>query len=241
MDNQKLIEVRALRKAGLSYTKIGNTLGLNRSTVAKRCQTDALIADIGPRVKTYKGYFTGPIKRRIRAFLEYNPLATLADIILGCELVTSTKSLCYFLNSNGLQLRVAKKRIILSDANRAKRVAFCERMLGADDDYIKSIWFSDETMVKSRPNGELVCYRLPQGQEWSIPANGGGSKSVMLWSCISINAYGPLVEVRGKNTSEQYIETLTNYLLPEIQAATGRITFQQDNATIHKTAVALIF
>jgi hypothetical protein len=74
-----LVELRALRKAGLSYGKIAQQLGLERGTVAKRCQTDALIAEIGPKVKLNKGYFTGPVKRKIELFLRYNPLATLAD------------------------------------------------------------------------------------------------------------------------------------------------------------------
>jgi hypothetical protein len=80
-----------------------------------------------------------------------------------------------------------------------------------------------------------VFYRMPKDQEWSVPSNAGGGKSVMFWACISINAYGPLVEVKGKNTAAQYIEILSNYLLPKIRAAAGPVTFQQDKATIDKT------
>ena len=68
---------------------------------------------------------------------------------------------------------------------------------------------------------------MPKDEEWSVPSNAGGGKSVMFWACISFNAYGPLVEVKGKNTAAQYIETLSNYLLPEIRAAAGPVTFQK--------------
>ena len=241
IDETKLVELRALRKAGLSYGKIAQQLGLEKGTVAKRCQTDALIAEIGPKVKLYKGYFTGPVKRRIELFLRYNPLATLDDIKLGCDLDIATSTLCKFLNKNQMKLQVAKKKIVLKDVNRAKRIEFCRKVANFSDEKIKSIWFSDETIVKSRPNGEIVFYRMPKDEEWSVPSNAGGGKSVMFWACISFNAYGPLVEVKGKNTAVQYIETLSNYLLPEIRAAAGPVTFQQDNATIHKTPAVRAF
>ena len=54
-------------------------------------------------------------------------------------------------------------------------------------------------------------------------------------------SYGPLVAVEGKNTTATYIEMLREYLLPEIAAAGVRVTFQQDNASIHKTAAVKAF
>jgi hypothetical protein len=77
-------------------------------------------------------------------------------------------------------------------------------MLEKDDDYINSIIFSDETIVKSRPNGEIVFFRVPPGSEYFEPSNASGGKSVMFWGCISLNAFGPLVEVRDKNTAETF-------------------------------------
>ena len=114
-------------------------------------------------------------------------------------------------------------------------------MLEKDDDFLASIWFSDETIVKSRPNGEVVLFRSFEGSEWYEPSNGSGGKSVMFWGCVSKNAYGPLVEVIGKNTAGSYIETLEDYLLSEIEASTDRVIFQQDNASIHKTPAVCTF
>ena len=83
---------------------------------------------IGPTVKLYKGYFTGPVKRKIELFLRYNPLATLDDIKLGCDLDIATSTLCKFLNKNQMKLQVAKKKIVLKDVNRAKRIEFCRKV-----------------------------------------------------------------------------------------------------------------
>jgi hypothetical protein len=40
---------------------------------------------------------------------------------------------------------------------------------------------------------------------------------------------------------KRLIETLNNYLLPEIRAAAGPVTFQQGNTTIHKTPAVGVF
>jgi hypothetical protein len=121
-----------------------------------------------------------------------------------------------------------------------KRIDFCRTMLAKDDAYLASIWFSDETMVQGRPNGEVVYYRLPEEAEWFVPSNGNGGKD-MFWGVISMATYGLLAEVKGKNTAETYIKTLLDFLLPELQVAEGRVVFQQDNASIHKTDAVKAF
>ena len=99
-------------------------------------------------------------------------------------------------------------------------------MVGKDDAFIESIWFSDETMVKSRPNGEVVFFRSAKNSQWFVPSNEGAAKSVMFWGCVSKAAYGPLVVVEGKNTAARYIETLKEHLLPEIEATGVMVTFK---------------
>ena len=102
-----------------------------------------------------------------------------------------------------MKLQVEKKKIVLSDSNRANRISLGQKITNFSDEKIKSIWFSNETILKSGPNEEIVCYRMPKNEQWYVLSNEGGAKSVMFWSCISLNAYGPLVQVKGKNTAEQ--------------------------------------
>ena len=96
-------------------------------------------------------------------FLQNNPLATLevktsnwgAIWMSRHPLYTSTTStLCKFLNKNQMKLQVATKTIFLTDpdSNLAKRIAFCRNVANFIDEKFESIWFSDETMAKSRPN-----------------------------------------------------------------------------------------
>ena len=79
---------------------------------------------------------------------------------------------------------IAKSRIVVSNANKLKRIAFCGEMLEKSDEELGTIWFGDETMVKSRRNGEVVLFKCPPGAEWFVPSNGGTSKSVMFWGLI---------------------------------------------------------
>ncbi|MEY3451992.1 MAG: hypothetical protein RL711_1820 [Bacteroidota bacterium] len=233
--------IKALYESKFGYGAIGKQLGLKKSTVAKHIQKERLIASIGPKVKLDRSFANGRIPLRIKHFLQDNPTATLGDIKLALDLEVSTHTIGRHLQKIGYERQVAKRRIVISERNRIKRLEFCREMVGKDDAFIESIWFSDETMVKSRPNGEVVFFRSAKNSQWFVPSNEGAAKSVMFWGCVSKAAYGPLVVVEGKNTAARYIETLKEYLLPEIEAAGVMVTFQQDYASIHKTPAVKAF
>jgi transposase/AraC-like DNA-binding protein len=233
--------IKTLRDANKGYATIAKQLGLSKSAVAKHCQREAHLAKLPPKEIKYKGKIQGRQHLQIKQCILYNPKDTLDDILINCDLNVSKSTLRRYLKRYNMEPKVAKSRIVISDINKRKRVEFCKEMLSKSDAELETIWFSDETMVKSRPNGEIVLYRCPPGSEYFEPSNGGGGKSVMFWGVISKNAYGPLVEVIGRNTAENYIETLKEYLLPEIEAAEGLVTFQQDNARIHKTDAVISF
>jgi DDE superfamily endonuclease/Transposase len=235
------LQIKTLREAGKGYGAIATQLGMKRGTVAKHCQKMAELALLPPPVKVYKGKIQGREPLRIKNYINANPKATLDAIIEDCNLTCSKGALCQYLKRNNLGIKIAKSRIVLSNINRQKRIDFCRLMLQKTDSELNSIWFSDETIVKSRPNGEVVFYRASPGQEYFEPSNGPSGKSVMFWGVISMAAYGPLVVVQGANTAETYIETLKEYLLPEIAVSTTPVIFQQDNAAIHKTAAVLSF
>jgi hypothetical protein len=149
----------------------------------------------------YKGLIQGRKQLEIKQYILWNPTDTLDDIINGCELNTSKSTLRRYLEQYGMQPKVARSKIVILDVNKKKRLEFCKEMLSKTDAELNSIWFSDETIVKSHPNGEIVLYKCPPANEYFEPSNASGGKSVMFWGVISNNAYGPLVEVKGKNTA----------------------------------------
>lgn len=241
LTSEDAIRVETLRKAGFSYLRCAEQLGFSKSTIAKHCQRIDFLNSLPPVLKVYKGKIQGRTQLKIKQYIISNPKATLADIKSDCELDVSIKTLWTYLKRFGIPTQKAKFRIVVSDINKQKRVDFCRLMLAKDDAYIQSIIFSDETIVKSRPNGEIVFFRAPPGSEFFEPSNASGGKSVMFWGCISLNAYGPLVVIEGKNTADTYIETLNDYLLPELAEVEGQMVFQQDNAAIHKTPAVMTF
>ena len=146
----------------------------------------------------------------------YNPLDTLQDIILGCDLDCGKSTLSRYLKKYGMESKVARSKIVISDVNKKKRVEFAKLMLGKTDLELESIWFSDETIVKGCPNGEIVLYRCPVGAEWFIPSNASSGKSVMFWGVISKRAYGPVL-TRLLLTSQHLM--ITSFLKLKLQKA----------------------
>ena len=233
--------IKVLRLAGISQKKIGEQLGHSREVIRYQCKKETLLASIGPKPIIYKGSIQGRNPLKIKSFIMANPKATLEEIKIACDLDISLSQLSVYLKRFGMASRRARSRIIISNINKQKRLIFCRWMLEQSDEFIDSICFSDETVVKSQPNGEVVLFRAPEGTDWYSPSNAGGGKFVMFWGCASKAAYGPLVVIEGKNTAEKYITTLSDHLLPEIQASPGLLTFQQDNASIHKTRAVMSF
>jgi transposase len=69
--------------------------------------------------------------------------------------------------------------------------------------------------------------------------------SVMFWGCFSKHAFGPNVNVDGSMNSQQYIEFIRDYLLPEREAAKqafdGDWRIMQDNAPCHRASIVKDF
>ena len=67
----------------------------------------------------------------------------------------------------------------------------------------------------------------------------------MFWGCFSANGLGPLVALEGNQNQHSYLQTLQDYLLPEIEAAREEfevdMIFMQDNAPCHKTNLVMDF
>jgi hypothetical protein len=133
--------------------------------------------------------------------------------------------------------------IFLKDVNRQSRLAFAQSMLQKSDQYLLSILWSDETMVKAYPNGETVFYReLQDRSDIVTPIVQQGGAGQMLWGCLSIGAYGPPVVIDGFINGNKYLNLLQTHVRPELEAAriAGRVlVYQQDNAKPHKTREVL--
>ena len=60
-------------------------------------------------------------------------------------------------------LKTAKYRIIIFNTNKQLRIDFCKDMLAKSDEYLNSIFFSDETKTttsNTRQNERLYAWNL---------------------------------------------------------------------------------
>lgn len=233
------VRADALIDAGLKARAISSQLQLNYNTVKSYCAKVKLRGNLPPPVRVRKNYFQGRIPGNIRRYIENNPCANLGEIKAALDLEISTVYLGRYLKSVGLQRTKAKRSILITDRNKALRVEFCRQMLTKSDDELRSILWSDETMVKAYPNGEAVFYRsLEARNDVRAPRVQQGGTGQMLWGCVSFHAKGPLVAVDGIINGESYLSLLQNVVKPEMDESERlgrRLTFQQDNAKAHKT------
>jgi transposase len=239
------IRIDALTTAGLKPKAISVQLELNYNTVKQHIRRKKLVAGLPPRFRIRETYFKGRIPGLIRRYVEENPLARVDDILYACELTCHRTTLNRYLNRNGLGRVKAKRNILLRDVNKIKRVEFCRDMLRKSDEELKRILWSDETMVKAFPNGEVVFYRaISKRDDIVSPAVQQGGSGQMLWGCMSFYSFGPLVVINGHIDGEQYLEMLQDTVKPEMDASRdlGRVlTFQQDNAKPHKARPVMEF
>ena len=110
-------------------------------------------------------------------------------------------------------------------------------MITKSDEFIQSIFWTDEFTVQSWPNGEYVFYYAPRSEEKRSdivsPKVQNGGIRVMFWGSMTWHAYGPIIDLEGSQNQHAYIELLNNVVLPEFEASAVDLFFQQDNAPCH--------
>jgi hypothetical protein len=177
----------------------------------------------------------------VKKYVIENPFATLEQTISALNLKVSIATLHRHLKHYGMERSIAKRQILLSEANRLKRLAFAKELIQWSDDKLNSIFWTDETKVQSWPNGEIVFYRAPGDLEITTPMKNNGGGGVMFWGCMTRAAWGPLTVCDGTINGSKYLQLLKDFVIPEFEAAEDGFIFQQDNAPAHKKREVMEF
>jgi hypothetical protein len=145
----------------------------------------------------------------------------------------------------GLNGRVARKKPLLTDANRKARYEWAKehRYLTAED--WKSVIFSDESpFTLFQTTGKQYVRRRP-GEEFLdeclFPTVKHGGGKIQVWGCFSWNGAGPMYRVKDKLTGALYRQVLKTHMAPylrqfEIDNKCEAI-FQHDNDPKHTSNV----
>jgi transposase len=200
-----------------------------------------MLESLPPKTKTYRGKLNGRKHLMIKLYINENPFATLEQTISALNLDCAISTLHVYLKRYGMERTIAKRQILLSEANRAKRLAFAKELITWTDEKLNSIFWTDETKVQAWPNGEIVFYRAPGDKEIVTPMKQNGGGGVMFWGCMTKNAWGPLVVCEGTINGAKYLQLLKDVVIPEFEAAGVPLIFQQDNAPAHKKREVMEF
>lgn len=113
-----------------------------------------------------------------------------------------------------------------------------------EEDFKRILW-SDETKInRFGSDGRKWVWKQKGAplQDWEVEGtvkHGGGN--IMVWGAMGWNGVGRMVEVEGRMNAQQYVDILTDGLLPTIAESgilAGNVIFQQDNDPKHTSKLA---
>ena len=235
------VAIKTLTDANFGYKKIAKQLGLNQNTVKSHIRKTKSIQGLPPKIKLFKGKITERKQLQVKKYIIEHPFATNEEIILALALPVSPTTMGRYLRRFGMPRSLTKRRILLFEPNRVKRLAFAKKLITWSDEKLNRIFWTDETKVQAWPNGEHVFYRAPEGTEIITPMKQNGGSGVMFWGCMSHQAWGCLTVVKGTIDGSKYLQLLKDHVVPEFDASPVPLIFQQDNAPCHKKREVLDF
>ena len=131
----------------------------------------------------------------------------------------SQKTIKRRLKENGYFRVVYKKKVVIKNANRKKRMSWCgeKRWWNVQNQWSQVI-FSDESQICVGGNN-LVYVWKKTGEGWrpdSVARQNGCKFSIMVWGCLCFHGVWTLCQVEGNISSEKYIDILNTNLWPVI-------------------------
>ena len=190
-----------------------------------------------------KRSFTNRDRNALKRLVKSNRRLILQDItakLNECKTKTfSQKTVQRLLHSEGYKGRLAKKKMVVREANRKKRVKWCkERRDRTVDNYWKKVIFSDETQIVLGTNNRVyICRKDDEMYNPHLFSPRSERKiSLMIWRCICYDGVGTLTADEGNINSAKYIDILDKNLWPVVvwYFEGKEYMFMDVNAPVHR-------
>ena len=209
------------------------------------------VLELGEKPVIKKSKFETSVILNAKKLARENPKLSIRNLIAELKklhpgkAIPSKTTMQSILNSSGFKMIKLLNKTLIWPRNQLKRVQFCNKHKYYGPAFWDSVIWSDETTVRQRPQGKEMIVRVHSSNLDSMdminPQIHSGGFSVMFWGCFSQLGLGPLVAIQGTMNSQNYLELLRDYVLPELNAAGQPMIFMQDNAPCHKARVVMDF
>jgi transposase len=148
----------------------------------------------------------------------------------------------HVLHYEGYFGRAGKRKPLVSEANRKKRLEWCRERRNWDTEWNSVIWSDESRFLLFQNDAHHWVWRRPHEKydvDCLIPTVKSGNQGVMVWGCFAKDKLGPLVQVSGSITGAVYINLLENTFLPFLNSLDNDLEyiFQDDNAPVHRARI----
>jgi transposase len=145
------------------------------------------------------------------------------------------------LHSEGFFGRAGKRKPLVSEVNRKKRLEWCRERRNWDSEWDSIIWSDESHFLLFQNDAHHWVWRRPHEKfdvNCLIPTVKSGNQGVMVWGCFAKDRLGPLIQVPGRITGSVYIDMLKNTFLPFYNSFENNLQyiFQDDNAPVHRAS-----
>lgn len=233
-----------LHKNNKSEREIAKIVGIGRSTVNLTIKRFSVTGTTANKLRSGRpSKVTDRLRTSIVRQIKVNPTISATKIAanvtgtLGVELCAQTVR--NVLNASGYHGRTARKKPLISKANKTKRMNFATIHSNKPESYWNKVIWSDESKFELFSSKRKVTVWRKKGTALD-PKNlkptvkhGGGS--VMVWGCMATSGVGKLVFIDGKMDQCVYKNILEQNLLGSARQLNieSDFVFQQDNDPKH--------
>lgn len=237
-----------LKNEAKSLNQISQIIGRSRATVQGIIRKYNLTKTTENLPRTGRPpKLNGRDKREIIRTIRNNPKTTAVDIAKHLEKVKETdvnpECVRRALREEGYNSRIPRKKPLISEVNRDKRLAFAHLHENDNFDYWSKVIFTDESKFNIFGwDGKQKVWRKP-GTELElknlIPTVKHGGGSVMVWGCFSASGVGNLVFIETTMDRFVYLNILKNNLKQSVRklGMGNDWIFQQDQDPKHTAGV----
>lgn len=233
-----------LMQSGLSRRKISEMLKIPKSTVIDICKR---FSDTGSLENKPRSGRPPKIKprdyRKLERIVKTNRRCSLSDITAKFNEErpepVSRRTIQHNLHKNNYRRSVAKKKLVIKEINRKKRLAWCRGKRQWSVENWKRVIFSDESKIMIGHDERVRIWRK-RDEGWRPDLvekrNSQAKYEVMIWGCICWEGVGTMTPVEGNINAAKYQDILEENLWPVLARhfPQNGYFFQDDNAPVHR-------